>query len=98
MAMYEALTERLGRGGVAAMFVGARGGLESKLLAGSGVELKLLPGRGVRGASLANKLKVPFDLVRGVITGVRTIHTFRPDVVVGTGGYASVSMVCCMSR
>ena len=37
VAMYEALTERLGRGGVAAMFVGARGGLESKLLAGSGV-------------------------------------------------------------
>ena len=93
VAMYEALSERLGKNGVAAIFVGARGGLESRLLADSGVVLKLLPGRGVRGASLANKLKVPFDLVRGVATGIRTIRAFRPDVVVGTGGYASVSMV-----
>ena len=93
VAMYEGLRERLGESGVAATFVGTHGGLERRLLAGRGVELKLLPGRGVRGASLANKLKVPFDLARGLFTGIRIIRSFRPDVVVGTGGYASVSMV-----
>jgi len=93
VAMHEGLIERLGEGQVAALFVGAKGGLESRLLSGRGVELKLLPGRGVRGASLANKLMVPFDLMRGVVAGIRTIRSFGPDVVVGTGGYASVSMV-----
>ncbi|MGD8413395.1 MAG: undecaprenyldiphospho-muramoylpentapeptide beta-N-acetylglucosaminyltransferase [Candidatus Latescibacterota bacterium] len=93
VAMYEALIERLGKDQVAALFVGAKGGLESRLLDGRGVDLKLLPGRGVRGASLASKLVVPFDLLRGVAAGIRSIRSFRPDVVVGTGGYASVSMV-----
>jgi len=93
VAMYEGLMERLGDDAVTAMFVGTPGGLESRLLAGIGARLQLLPGRGVRGASLANKLMVPFDLVRGVAGGVGVIRSFRPDVVVGTGGYASVSMV-----
>jgi UDP-N-acetylglucosamine--N-acetylmuramyl-(pentapeptide) pyrophosphoryl-undecaprenol N-acetylglucosamine transferase len=93
VAMREGLIERLGESAVTALFVGAKGGLEGRLLAGRGVTLKLLPGRGVRGASIANKLMVPFDLLRGVAEGIRTIRSFAPDVVVGTGGYASVSMV-----
>jgi UDP-N-acetylglucosamine--N-acetylmuramyl-(pentapeptide) pyrophosphoryl-undecaprenol N-acetylglucosamine transferase len=93
VAMYEGLRERLGNDAVSALFVGARGGLDGRLLAGAGVPLKLLPGRGVRGASLTNKLLVPFDLARGIAAGIRAIRSFRPDVVVGTGGYASVSMV-----
>jgi UDP-N-acetylglucosamine--N-acetylmuramyl-(pentapeptide) pyrophosphoryl-undecaprenol N-acetylglucosamine transferase len=93
VAMHEGLMERLGGNGVTALFVGATGGLESRLLARSGVRLRLLPGRGVRGASLANKLMVPLDLARGIVSGIRTIRSFRPDVVVGTGGYASVSTV-----
>jgi UDP-N-acetylglucosamine--N-acetylmuramyl-(pentapeptide) pyrophosphoryl-undecaprenol N-acetylglucosamine transferase len=93
VAIYESLLERLGGDGVEALFVGVKGGLESSLLSDRDVKLRLLPGRGVRGASLATKLLVPFDLARGVATGVRTIRNFRPDLVIGTGGYASVSMV-----
>lgn len=95
IAMYESLVERLGPDRVNALFVGVAGGLEKRLLSGSrwDVTLQLLPGRGLRGASLVNKLLVPFDVARSTTMGVRTIRDFRPDVVVGTGGYASVSMV-----
>ena len=95
LAMYESLVERLGPDRVNALFVGVVGGLEKRLLSESrwDVTLQLLPGRGLRGASLANKLKIPFDVARSITMGVRTIRDFRPDVVVGTGGYASVSMV-----
>jgi UDP-N-acetylglucosamine--N-acetylmuramyl-(pentapeptide) pyrophosphoryl-undecaprenol N-acetylglucosamine transferase len=95
LAMHDSLVEALGPDGVNALFVGVAGGLEKRLLPGSrrDVTLQLLPGRGFRGASLANKLQVPFDVARGATRGVRTIRDFRPDVVVGTGGYASVSMV-----
>jgi len=93
VAMHEALVAKLGEDRVDALFVGAKGGLESRILSSAGDSLKLLPGRGVRGASIADKLIAPFDLMRGVVIGVRTIRTFRPDVVVGTGGYASVAMV-----
>lgn len=93
LAIREGLIDRLGSGCVESLFVGVRGGLESTLLSGQGVDLRMLPGRGVRGASLSNKLMVPFDLARGVTTGIRIIRNFQPDVVIGTGGYASVSMV-----
>jgi UDP-N-acetylglucosamine--N-acetylmuramyl-(pentapeptide) pyrophosphoryl-undecaprenol N-acetylglucosamine transferase len=93
LAVREALIDLLGRGCVESLFVGVKGGLESTLLSGWGVDCRLLPGRGVRGASLWNKMMVPFDLARGVATGIRIIRNFQPDVVIGTGGYASVSVV-----
>jgi UDP-N-acetylglucosamine--N-acetylmuramyl-(pentapeptide) pyrophosphoryl-undecaprenol N-acetylglucosamine transferase len=93
VAMYESLVDRAGGDGVTALFVGAKGGLESRLLPQLGVEMRLLPGRGIRGASLSNKLLAPFDVARGVVACTRIIRAFRPDVVIGTGGYASVSAV-----
>ena len=91
IAMYEGL---LARGGtVEALFVGVKGGMESQLLAKRNVRLVLLPGRGVRGASLWGKLMAPLELARGVFAAVGVLRAFRPDVVVGTGGYASVSAV-----
>jgi UDP-N-acetylglucosamine--N-acetylmuramyl-(pentapeptide) pyrophosphoryl-undecaprenol N-acetylglucosamine transferase len=93
LAIHESLVDALGDDQVSALFVGARGGLEARLLPELGVDVRLLPGRGVRGASLANKLLAPIDTARGVAACMRTIRDFRPDVVVGTGGYASVSMV-----
>lgn len=93
VAIYESLINRLGDDNVVALFAGVKGGLESSLLSERSVELRLLPGRGVRGASLATKLLVPFDLARGVAAGIRILRSFRPDLVIGTGGYASVSMV-----
>lgn len=91
IAMYESLKETCPDLDV--LFVGARSGLESRLLSSLGLPLVLLPGRGVRGASLGRKLRLPFELVSGVFQGIHTILTFRPDVVVGTGGYASVAIV-----
>jgi len=91
IAMYEGL---LARGGtVEVLFVGVKGGMESQLLAKRNVRLVLLPGRGVRGASLWGKLMAPLELARGAWTAVGVLRAFRPDVVVGTGGYASVSTV-----
>lgn len=91
IAMYEGLVERVGD--VAVLFVGARGGLEGGLLPAMGLPLVLLPGRGMRGVSSLNKVQRFFEFLNGVIQGVRTILSFKPDVVVGTGGYASAATV-----
>lgn len=91
IAMYESLKEACGD--VEVLFVGAKGGIESRLLPGLGLPFVLLPGRGLRGASLAAKLRAPFVYISGLAQGIKTIAAFSPDVVVGTGGYASVSIV-----
>jgi UDP-N-acetylglucosamine--N-acetylmuramyl-(pentapeptide) pyrophosphoryl-undecaprenol N-acetylglucosamine transferase len=91
IAMYEALKAREAR--VDVLFVGAKAGVEHRIFSDLGLPNVLLPGRGVRGKGLAAKLTSPFVFVAGILCGIREIRTFKPDVVIGTGGYASVAAV-----
>ncbi|MDH4036733.1 MAG: undecaprenyldiphospho-muramoylpentapeptide beta-N-acetylglucosaminyltransferase [Candidatus Krumholzibacteria bacterium] len=90
IAIVECLRERAA---TEALFVGARGGVEEGILARAGFPCELLPGYGLRGASLARRLLFPVVLARGVARALAILATFRPHVVLGTGGYASAAMV-----
>jgi len=91
IAMYNAL--RRASEGVEALFVGAKAGVEHRIFSDLGLPHVLLPGRGIRGTSLVNKLVSPFVFLVGILRGIREVLAFGPDVVVGTGGYASVAVV-----
>jgi UDP-N-acetylglucosamine--N-acetylmuramyl-(pentapeptide) pyrophosphoryl-undecaprenol N-acetylglucosamine transferase len=91
IAIYEALHERFET--VDALFVGVHGGMEEQIFAAHGLPHVLIAGRGLRGASLSTKLRAPFALAHSVRQALRALHAFRPEVVVGTGGYASASAV-----
>ncbi|MEJ2721338.1 MAG: undecaprenyldiphospho-muramoylpentapeptide beta-N-acetylglucosaminyltransferase [bacterium] len=91
IAMYDALRRRMGD--VEVLFVGARAGVERRIFDDLGLPNVLLPGRGVRGKGLGTKLISPLILLAGVARGIREILAFKPDVVIGTGGYASVAVV-----
>ncbi len=89
-----AVVERLeARVKTEARFIGVRGGVEEKILARAGRDFDLLPGYGLRRASVARKLGMPFVLGAGVARAARVLSAFRPDVVLGTGGYASAAVV-----
>ncbi len=101
IAMYHALSRA--SSGVEALFVGARAGVENRIFTDLGLPHVLLPGRGVRGTGLMTKLASPFVFFFGLIRGVGVIRSFKPQVVIGTGGYASVavvaaSVVCARKR
>lgn len=73
----------------AVRFVGTARGLEARLLPQLGLPLDLidmagLVGRGVRGA-----LELGPKLLRSLRQAFAILKDFRPDVVVGVGGYAS---------
>jgi UDP-N-acetylglucosamine--N-acetylmuramyl-(pentapeptide) pyrophosphoryl-undecaprenol N-acetylglucosamine transferase len=91
IAMYNALKRAVDD--VDVLFVGARSGVENKIFPELGLPHVLLPGRGVRGKGLLSKLTSPVVILRGVIGGIREILSFKPDVVIGTGGYASFAVV-----
>lgn len=91
IAMYNAL-KRSSRD-VEALFVGAKAGVERGIFADLGLPHVLLPGRGVRGRGLPAKLTAPLILLASAARGVRELLAFDPDVVIGTGGYASVAVV-----
>ena len=75
------------------LFIGATGHMEEKLVPQAGFEVKCLPGSGLsRKLNLAG-IKKNIHAVKCVLDAVkeckRTFREFRPDVVIGTGGYAS---------
>ena len=79
--------------GCKVLFIGAKGHMEEKLVPQAGYELKCLPGSGlVRGKSLKalkKNAKVISDLTGSIKQCKQIIREFQPDVIVGTGGYAS---------
>lgn len=70
------------------LFVGAEGKMEMEKVPKAGYKIVGLPIRGLeRRLSWAN-LSFPFRLISSLWTSRQLIKSFRPDVVIGTGGYA----------
>lgn len=79
--------------GVETYFVGARRGIEARVLPGRGVRYTLLPLEPLRRSRIwENWRLIPATI--GSLFGLRRLfRAFRPALVVGTGGYAS-GLVC----
>ena len=87
LALADALRER--RPGVRAVFVGARRGLEARVLPERGEEHVLLPVVGfTRDEPLWRRIGAVVPLARSVGRVVGAFRNLRPEVVVVTGGYA----------
>jgi UDP-N-acetylglucosamine--N-acetylmuramyl-(pentapeptide) pyrophosphoryl-undecaprenol N-acetylglucosamine transferase len=70
-------------------FVGTARGIETRLVPEAGFHLDLIRVGQLANVSLATRVKTLGDLPRGVWLCMKLIRGFRPDVVVGVGGYAS---------
>jgi UDP-N-acetylglucosamine--N-acetylmuramyl-(pentapeptide) pyrophosphoryl-undecaprenol N-acetylglucosamine transferase len=77
------------RYGAEVRFVGTARGLETRLVPEAGFGLELIKVGQLKGVSLLTRAKTLFDLPLGVARCVGLVRRFRPDVVVGVGGYAS---------
>lgn len=69
-------------------FIGTARGLETKLVPGE-FPLELVRSGQLKNVSLATRLRTALDLPLGVLHCVSYLRAFRPQVVVGVGGYAS---------
>ena len=74
-------------------FVGTARGLETRLVPRAGFELSLIESAGLKNVGALGKLKGLLVLPKSFLAARRLIREFRPDVVVGAGGY--VSGRCC---
>ncbi|MBX7222019.1 MAG: undecaprenyldiphospho-muramoylpentapeptide beta-N-acetylglucosaminyltransferase [Blastocatellia bacterium] len=75
------------------MFVGTERGLESKLVPKAGFPLTLIQAGALNNVSLTRKVSSLLKMPVGVWQAMRLLRSFRPDIVVGIGGYASGVMV-----
>jgi UDP-N-acetylglucosamine--N-acetylmuramyl-(pentapeptide) pyrophosphoryl-undecaprenol N-acetylglucosamine transferase len=75
--------------GAEVRFVGTARGLETRLVPEAGFPLELVRSGQLKNVSLAVRARTMADLPLGVMRCMELVRGFRPDVVVGVGGYAS---------
>lgn len=75
------------------LFVGAKGGMEEKLVPPSGFRLKTLPVKGLPRALTPRLLQAFYLAGKSSILAGKIIAEFQPDFVIGTGGYAAAPLI-----
>ncbi len=75
--------------GAEVRFVGTARGLETKLVPEAGFGLELVRSGQLKNVSLMTRARTMLDLPLGIVHCVGLLRSFRPQVVVGVGGYAS---------
>jgi UDP-N-acetylglucosamine--N-acetylmuramyl-(pentapeptide) pyrophosphoryl-undecaprenol N-acetylglucosamine transferase len=71
------------------LFVGAIGRMEMEKVPAAGYKIEGLTISGIQRGSILKNLTLPFKLISSVRKAMKLISNFKPDVVVGVGGYAS---------
>ena len=75
------------------LFVGTERGIEARAVPASGYRLEMISAAGIRGKGTFNQLKGAALMVYGYAQSRKILRNFRPDMVLGVGGYASLPMV-----
>ncbi len=75
------------------LFVGTKKGLESKLIPDSGYAFAAIDVRGLERKLSVNFFKTIFHLISSIFHSRRIVREFKPDLVVGLGGYVCVPVV-----
>jgi len=71
------------------LFVGTARGLETKIVPDNGFQLSLINSAGLKNVGFVGKIKGLFILPKSFLEARSLIKSFKPDVVVGAGGYVS---------
>ncbi len=80
------------------LFVGADGKMEMEKVPAAGFKIIGLPIMGLQRRLTFQNLKFPFMLLSSMLKANRIIKDFKPDVVVGVGGYASGPLLKAATR
>ncbi|HEX9096506.1 MAG TPA: undecaprenyldiphospho-muramoylpentapeptide beta-N-acetylglucosaminyltransferase [Candidatus Dormibacteraeota bacterium] len=75
------------------LYVGRRGGIEEQVVPGYGIPMETIVAAKLDMEQLWRNWSVPFVAPRALAQASGIVRRFRPDVVLGTGGYVSAPVV-----
>jgi len=84
-----AVAEELRAAGWDVVWMGARGGMEERLVPRHGYRTAWIRARAARGKGLVQKLLLPANLLFSFWESARHIRRIKPSVVLGLGGYVA---------
>jgi len=84
-----AVAEQMRAAGWDVVWMGARGGMEERLVPKHGYRAAWIRAKAARGKGLLQKLLLPANLLYSFWESARHIRSLRPNVVLGLGGYVA---------
>ena len=84
-----AVADEMRAAGWDVVWMGARGGMEERLVPPRGHRTAFIRAKAARGKGLLQKLLLPANLLFSFWESARHIRRIRPDVVLGLGGYVA---------
>ena len=84
-----AVAEQMRAAGWEVVWMGARGGMEERLVPRHGYRTAWIRARAARGKGILQKLLLPANLLYSFWESARTIRNLKPSVVLGLGGYVA---------
>lgn len=75
------------------LFVGSELGIEKRVLPQEGFRLETLPVKGIKGRGARGVIEALYGVPASFIRALAIIGRFRPELVIGLGGYASGPLV-----
>jgi UDP-N-acetylglucosamine--N-acetylmuramyl-(pentapeptide) pyrophosphoryl-undecaprenol N-acetylglucosamine transferase len=79
------------------LFVGTKKGLENELLSKREYNMRYIRAEGIKGRGLTKGIRAAFSALSGTFDSISLIREYRPDIVLGVGGYVSGPMVLAAS-
>jgi len=79
------------------LFVGALGKMEMEKVPQAGYKIIGLPIAGLQRRFTLSNFLLPFKVLSSVMKALKIVNEFKPDVVIGVGGYASSAIVFAAS-
>ena len=96
LAIAEVILENAPRAEI--LFVGALGGMEEEVVSAAGYPIKCLQVRGFARRFTLDNLRVLNEARLAVREAGKLLSDFQPDIVIGTGGYASYPVLAAAAR
>jgi UDP-N-acetylglucosamine--N-acetylmuramyl-(pentapeptide) pyrophosphoryl-undecaprenol N-acetylglucosamine transferase len=84
-----AVAETLRAQGVPVVWLGAAGGMETKVVPAHGIELHTVAVGGLRGKGMKTRLTAPFMLARALLSSLSVLRRLKPRSVLSMGGYVA---------
>ena len=75
------------------LFIGTEHGIEARAVPAAGYRLEIISAAGIRGKGGLSQIKGMALMLYGYAQSRKVLKAFRPDMVLGVGGYASLPMV-----
>jgi UDP-N-acetylglucosamine--N-acetylmuramyl-(pentapeptide) pyrophosphoryl-undecaprenol N-acetylglucosamine transferase len=96
IAIAQALSRKDPEGQV--LYLGSKTGLEAQVIPRHGIPFQAIPAAGLYTDAIWRNLRLPYVMPWAYVLAARAIRRFRPDAVVGTGGYVTVPVILAAAR